>query len=181
MRSRMPHNKFTSAEKKCFPDIKFGSSGTKSVYFYIRNTVVSVIITETSPFFNEYTEFVKLVLLVATLAKKLSRRINVGKMSIVTSPTLQQYLTKYLTKTYDVLNFFPFVDHVSLIKRLHAFLERYGYINFGVYRYIETKRIVFKTISHQFHSNENFHSLYIFCLKLLCVDQLSLLERVYPV
>lgn len=41
--SRLPHDRMTSQEAACFPDIISGSQQTQKVFLYIRNRTVSVI------------------------------------------------------------------------------------------------------------------------------------------
>lgn len=48
--SRLPHDRMTSQEAACFPDIINGPQHTQKVFLYIRNRTVSILLEE--PFCN---------------------------------------------------------------------------------------------------------------------------------
>lgn len=90
--SRMPHDKLTSTEAACFPDIAASTAALQTVklYLHIRNRMLQMWLENPK----------------------------------------QQLLLESALENIEP----PYNSDVPLIHRVHAFLERNGFINFGIFK-----------------------------------------------
>ncbi|XP_035685902.1 lysine-specific histone demethylase 1A-like isoform X6 [Branchiostoma floridae] len=98
--SRLPHDKMTSQEAACFPDIIQSPQQTQKLFLYIRNKILQLWLE---------------------------------------NPKLQLTFENALPQIEA-----PYNSDTTLVMRVHSYLERHGYINFGVYKRIKplpTKKI----------------------------------------
>ncbi|XP_071495528.1 lysine-specific histone demethylase 1A-like [Diadema antillarum] len=102
--ARLPHDKMTSQEAACFPDIIQSPTQTQKLFLYIRNRILQLWLEN-------------------------------PKVQLTCENALPQIEA-------------PYNSDVQLIVRVHAYLERHGYINFGVYKRIQPppQRSSFKVI-----------------------------------
>uniref|UniRef100_A0A914UIM0 SWIRM domain-containing protein n=2 Tax=Plectus sambesii TaxID=2011161 RepID=A0A914UIM0_9BILA len=87
---RLPHDKLTSQELACFPDIARLSRATHAVFLYLRNKTLQIWLL---------------------------------------NPRDELTFTGLLNEIPA-----PYNSDTNLVRRVHGFLERYGYINFGFIR-----------------------------------------------
>ncbi|XP_030850350.1 lysine-specific histone demethylase 1A [Strongylocentrotus purpuratus] len=102
--ARLPHDKMTSQEAACFPDIIQSPMQTQKLFLYIRNRILQLWLEN-------------------------------PKVQLTCAIALPQIEA-------------PYNSDVQLIVRVHAYLERHGYINFGVYKRLQppTQKSTFKVI-----------------------------------
>uniref|UniRef100_A0A671M5K4 Lysine-specific histone demethylase n=1 Tax=Sinocyclocheilus anshuiensis TaxID=1608454 RepID=A0A671M5K4_9TELE len=91
--SRLPHDRMTSQEAACFPDIIGGPQHTQKVFLYIRN-------------------------------RTLQLWLDNPKIQLTFEATVQQLEA-------------PYNSDAVLVHRMHSYLERHGFINFGVYKRVK--------------------------------------------
>uniref|UniRef100_A0A8C1Y9G9 Lysine-specific histone demethylase n=2 Tax=Cyprinus carpio TaxID=7962 RepID=A0A8C1Y9G9_CYPCA len=91
--SRLPHDRMTSQEAACFPDIISGPQHTQKVFLYIRN-------------------------------RTLQLWLDNPKIQLTFEATVQQLEA-------------PYNSDAVLVHRIHSYLERHGFINFGVYKRVK--------------------------------------------
>uniref|UniRef100_A0A672Q9B1 Lysine-specific histone demethylase 1A n=1 Tax=Sinocyclocheilus grahami TaxID=75366 RepID=A0A672Q9B1_SINGR len=91
--SRLPHDRMTSQEAACFPDIIGGPQHTQKVFLYIRN-------------------------------RTLQLWLDNPKIQLTFEATVQQLEA-------------PYNSDAVLVHRIHSYLERHGFINFGVYKRVK--------------------------------------------
>uniref|UniRef100_A0A673N269 Lysine-specific histone demethylase 1A n=1 Tax=Sinocyclocheilus rhinocerous TaxID=307959 RepID=A0A673N269_9TELE len=91
--SRLPHDRMTSQEAACFPDIIGGPQHTQKVFMYIRN-------------------------------RTLQLWLDNPKIQLTFEVTVQQLEA-------------PYNSDAVLVHRIHSYLERHGFINFGVYKRVK--------------------------------------------
>nr|XP_054753462.1 lysine-specific histone demethylase 1A-like [Lytechinus pictus] len=91
--ARLPHDKMTSQEAACFPDIIHSPMQTQKLFLYIRNRILQLWLEN-------------------------------PKVQLTCEIALPQIEA-------------PYNSDVQLIVRVHAYLERHGYINFGVYKRLQ--------------------------------------------
>jgi lysine-specific histone demethylase 1 len=125
--SRLPFDKMTSNEAACLPDIASAPPATISVFLQIRNRLVS-----TSPTFVNYIYYYIYGRMETSnhhqiyLCVQLQLWLLNPKQQLTPEAAVQQVEPPYNTD-------------VPLVLRVHAYLERHGFINFGVFKRIKVR------------------------------------------
>lgn len=110
--ARLPHDKMTSQEAACFPDIIQSPSQTQKLFLHIRNRLLQV-----------WFENPKVQLTLQNADTMIETPYNNGDGKEVPGPegTLES-----LAK-----------GDGEMVRRVHAYLERHGFINFGIFKVLK--------------------------------------------
>ena len=109
--SRMPANRVTQCEGEFFPDVAHGSQSATMEFLFIRNK-----------------------LLQTWLADPLTELTAEKAQNTVLLPQSGKWMSclRYSCWAVEVDGFFP-VGKANLVLRIHGYLQRYGYINYGLF------------------------------------------------
>lgn len=156
--SRLPVDKLHADEAARFPDIEQGVAATQKLFLYIRNRLVKIIIYYYL-FFNLMTDFTLVIIDTVDFSCSCGWKIQKWSSHLRmlyqnwsrpitgiynSSRKMPRLSYEHISRTNDKSNFF-FLDFRSsdanLVGRIHAFLQRHGFINFGVFKRITVLKI----------------------------------------
>lgn len=118
--SRLPFDKLTSTEAACFPDVSGGPPQTQKVFLHIRNRLVS----------SAYKDINNSTLFVIYLLIYCNNSIIIFQLQLWLENPKQQLIVENALPAIEP----PYNSDTLLARRIHSFLERYGFINFGVFK-----------------------------------------------
>jgi len=119
--SRFPFDRMNTPEASAFPDIAQGHIATQKLYLYLRNRIVSMRLTFISSFVSsihtcKLNHFIFFFL-------QLQLWLQNPKIELTLEKILQSLEEAYGSDTV-------------LVSRVHSYLNRHGFINFGIFERI---------------------------------------------